>query len=173
MTSPLPTGLIVRGSAVRWLARSPARRIGRILRNLSSPSRRNFISLSHDGREKSCPRARARARASRNLLRGSSPGGFFAAEGSCGFCGSTRGERSLSSAASPTFYNLTLPRQHARYRDYLCHSCPPSALPPAILQHPDGSPSLLRILAYARQSCETSRKRARAPLICGEIIVKR
>lgn len=116
MTSPsgnvVFAGLIVRGSA-RSFVRSLARWIGWILRNLSSLSRRNFISLSRDGREKSCPCARAHARAFRNLLRGSFPEGSFAAEGSCGFCGSTRGERSLSSAASPDVLQLN-PSKAAR-----------------------------------------------------------
>jgi len=115
----------------------------RILRNLSSPSRCNFISLSRDGREKSCPRART----SRNLLRGSSPGGSFAAEGSCGFCGSTRGEWSLSSAASPDVLQLN-PSKAARSVQRLpLPLLPLSALPP--FSFPEDS-SFLRILAYVR-----------------------
>lgn len=98
------------------ISRSLTRRIGGILRNLSSPSLvRNFISLSRDKRDELCPRARAAARP--RFPKSSSadppPGESFAAEGSCGFCGSTRGERSLSSAASPDVLQLN-PSKAAR-----------------------------------------------------------
>lgn len=90
--------------------------------------------------------SRAHTRAFRNL-RGSSPGGSFAAEGSCGFCGSTRGERFLSSAASPDVLQLN-PSKAARSVQRLplpflsppapSPSLPPPLSTPATLQHRDG-----------------------------------